>query len=236
MNAALPETLSEPDWDDDDPAEERDDIDDAARMRADDVAWLESLQGMAMSFATWLHDKGAEEMEKDGDRATERVRQLSGSFNKAASAGRRILVLKHEVAGLRPMANARAVASTGRNPPAQGRPAATIRPANADRRDKYDDYIDNMSEEERGAAEARIDAWVQKLIDALDVDLETADPEIRADAERQSIAIKLTRIASEISHPTLDKAIVAIEMGKLWDMWGPKNMERPESIGPPEPL
>jgi hypothetical protein len=75
---------------------------------------------------------------------------------------------------------------------------------------------------------------VQKLIDALDVDLPTADPEIRAEAERQSIAMKLTAIAAQIPHPSLDNTTVAIEMGKLWDMWDPKYAERPDSIGPPE--
>ena len=52
MNTTRSEIQSETDWDDDDPAEEMDVIDDAARMRADDVAQLESLQSMAMSFAT----------------------------------------------------------------------------------------------------------------------------------------------------------------------------------------
>src|ERR1700760_3827245 len=75
-------------------------------MRDGDVARLERLQDMAEAFCGWLHAKGAQEMEKGSDGSVETVRQLSTSFNKAARAVRLAMVLKHEVAGLRPLPNA----------------------------------------------------------------------------------------------------------------------------------
>ena len=104
MNSEQTEMEPEAGWDENVPPEAMDDV---ARMRADDIAILESLQSMAMSFASWLHDKGAEQMETGGDNAADRVRQLSEGFNKAARTVRFIVVLKQEVAGLRPTRHAR---------------------------------------------------------------------------------------------------------------------------------
>ena len=76
---------------------------DLTAMRDGDVARLENIQGMAESFCTWLHAKGEAQMARDDDAAVEKIRQVSGSFNKAARAVRLSMVLKHEVAGLRPL-------------------------------------------------------------------------------------------------------------------------------------
>src|SRR5579859_6508950 len=80
---------------------------DLEAMRDGDVARLENIQGMAESFCTWLHAKGEAQMKRDDDAAIDKIRQLSGSFNKAARAVRLSMVLKHEVAGLRPLPQAR---------------------------------------------------------------------------------------------------------------------------------
>jgi hypothetical protein len=216
--------------------------DGAARMRADDISQLEELQNMAMSFATWLHDKGAEEMEKGGSQTGDRVRQLSNSFNKAARAVRQIMVLKHEMEGLRPTPHARQAVSGGgpanQNQPSRGgaivNAGSTNGRSDLSMRERNDAYLDGLTEEEYEELETKADVWAQKLIDAFEIDLQAADPDIRADAEKQSTAIRLTRVASQIPHPNLDKAIVAIEMGRLWDMWGPRFAERPPDIGPPD--
>src|ERR1700679_348890 len=84
-------------------------------MRDADVRRLETIQGMAESFCTWLHAKGAQQMEKDTDEAVDKVRQLSTSFNKAARAVRLSMVLKHEVAGLRPLPHARTASAEPAN-------------------------------------------------------------------------------------------------------------------------
>jgi hypothetical protein len=210
----------------------------ASRMRVDDVSQLEELQNMAMSFATWLHDKGAEEMETGGERSGDKVRQLSNAFNKAARAVRQIMVLKHEMEGLRPTPHARSQNGNGAGPANQNQPSRVRPAANAGStptmRERNDSYLENLTEEEYNDLETKADLWAQKLIDAFDLDLQAADPEIRADAEKQSTAIRLTRVASQIPHPNLDKAIVAIEMGKLWDMWGPRYAERPPGLAPPD--
>ncbi len=207
----------------------------ASRMRVYDVSQLEDLQNMAMSFATWLHDKGAEEMETGGERSGDKVRQLSNAFNKAARAVRQIMVLKHEMEGLRPTPHARGQNGTGAGPANQNQPRDRRSTGSTpSTRERNDSYLENLTEEEYKELNDRVDAWAQKLIDAFDLDLQAADPEIRADAEQQSIGIRLTRVASQIPHPNLDRAILAIELGKLWDMWGPRYAERPPGLAPPD--
>jgi hypothetical protein len=59
---------------DDDEAGDAETPDPLSVMRDADVARLENIQGMAESFCTWLHAKGAREMEKDTDEAVDKVR------------------------------------------------------------------------------------------------------------------------------------------------------------------
>ena len=106
---------------DEDEADETEEPDPLTVMRDADVGTLQTIQGMVESFCTWLHAKGAQQMEKDTDEAVDMVRQLSTSFNKAARAVRLSMVLKHEVAGLRPLPNVRpAAGAANENGPASG--------------------------------------------------------------------------------------------------------------------
>jgi len=198
-------------------------------MRDADVGTLQTIQGMAESFCTWLHAKGAQQMEKDTDEAVDQVRQLSTSFNKAARAVRLSMVLKHEVAGLRPLPNTRApAAAANENAAPKGRNGATR---------FYGDWRDYTDEEraEYKEAEKKLEAYMRKLSDAVAIDIAAAPPEIQAKAKGQSVAVKLTTIAASIPHPTLDRALADIELGKLWDSLAPRYATKPESLGPPDP-
>jgi len=197
-------------------------------MRDADVGTLQTIQGMAESFCTWLHAKGAQQMEKDTDEAVDQVRQLSTSFNKAARAVRLSMVLKHEVAGLRPLPNMRPAAAANENAAPKGRNGATR---------FYGDWRDYTDEEraEYKEAEKKLEAYMRKLSDAVAIDIAAAPPEIQAKAKGQSVAVKLTTIAASIPHPTLDRALADIELGKLWDSLAPRYATKPESLGPPDP-
>ena len=109
MNAREPFTPNDPAQPDDGQA--------APDMRAADIAQLEDLQAMAMCFAKWLHQKGADQMEGGGEKSAAEVRQLSHSFNRAARAVRQIVVLKQEVADLRPMPGSRPAVAANQNLP-----------------------------------------------------------------------------------------------------------------------
>ena len=207
-------------WDDDAPAPD---------MREADVAQLQDLQAMAMTFATWLHRKGAEQMEQGGDKAAGEIRQLSHSFNRAARALRQIVVLKHEVAELRPLPGARPAVPANQN---VRRGGGSPRASNSRRpwgRPDLDDYTDD---EEREAREIEANAWLEKLLAALQVDIEAAGPEVVAEAARESIAVKLSTIAASIPHPTLDACLADIEIRKLWNIFAPK-YARNRAQGPP---
>jgi hypothetical protein len=198
-------------------------------MRDADVARLETIQTMSESFCTWLHAKGEEQMKQNDDAAVDKVRQLSASFNKAARAVRLSMVLKHEVAGLRPLPNVRGPAepASGNNPAAAGRggPGGV----SADGREGVD-----TEGPDRERMEQELNAYLQPLIEALDEDIAAAPPDIQAEAKRESIAVKLTSIAASIPHPKLDRKIADIQLGKLWDSFAPRNAEKPEALGPPD--
>jgi hypothetical protein len=81
--------------------------------------------------------------------------------------------------------------------------------------------------------EARLIAYLTPLLEALDVDLAAAPPEIQAQAKCESIAAKLTTIAAAIPHPALDRAIADQKLGELWDVVAPKYATKPEALGPP---
>jgi hypothetical protein len=204
--------------------------DNAARMLADDVSQLEALQAMALTFATWLHDQGAEQMENSGEAAVIRVQELSNSFNKAAQAVRRIVVLKHEVAGLRPTPHARAAGPANQNTGSRHGDGSSY-----DARSSHDDRerrdCDNFVSPEE---EALLEAYLQKLVDAVEIDIQAAGPEKVAEAAGQSAAVKLTVIAASIPHPTLEKTIAGLEMNNLWELFAPRYAEKPPGIGPPE--
>jgi hypothetical protein len=192
-----------------DEADDEETPDPLAVMRDADVGRLETIQSMAESFCTWLHAKGAQQMEKDTDEAVDRVRQLSTSFNKAARAVRLSMVLKHEVAGLRPVPNARpAAAAANENGPAS---ASAARP---------------------GERESRSG---ERLSAVLDEDLADAPPEIQARAKGESLAARLTTIAASIPHPRLDRKIADTYLGQMWDSFAPRYAEKPEALGPPDP-
>src|SRR3984957_14720034 len=201
-------------------------------MRDADVARLETIQGMAESFCTWLHAKGEAQMKQDTDAAVDKVQQLSASFNKAARAERLSMMLKHEVVGLRPLPQSRATAaSTGpANENAAPKGGGSPHRLHGERRDYTDEELAELKEDQKTAA-----AYIQKLSDALDIDIAAAPPEIQAEAKGESVAVKLTSIAASIPHPTLDRAIADIHLGQLWDSFAPRNATKPEALGPPDP-
>jgi hypothetical protein len=194
-------------------------------LRGADVATLERMQGMAEDFAIWLHRQGAEQMEAGGDKAVAQVRQLSHSFNRAARAVRQIMVLKQEAAGLRPTPHARPAAANG-NGPAGGRGGSGGGGSGRDRND-LDDYADE--DERRKKAAADVDAYFAVLLQALQVDVEAAGPEMIAEAKRASTAAKLTRIAAGIPHPTLDATVARLQLEWLQELF-----RRKPGQGPPQ--
>jgi hypothetical protein len=203
-------------------------------MRSGDVARLENIQGMGESFCTWLHAKGEQQMKRDDDAAVDRIRQLSGSFNKAARAVRLSMVLKHEVVGLRPLPQARA----NQNAPANqnGSGAMDVGRGGA-RRARFGERreTEDLAElDARHEAEDEHGLYMLALLDAFDKDVADASPEIQAEVKRQSPAVVLTSIAASIPHPNLDRRIADIELGRIWDGMKPRHAKKPESLAPPD--
>jgi hypothetical protein len=62
-----------------------------------------------------------------------------------------------------------------------------------------------------------------------------APPEIQAEAEKQSLAVRLTTIAASIPHPRLDRKIADTYLSQMWDSFAPCYAEKPEALGPPDP-
>jgi len=212
-------------------------------MRDGDVARLETIQGMAESFCTWLHAKGAAQMQREDDDATDKIRQLSGSFNKAARAARLTMVLKHEVAGLRPLPQSRASAGGAQGTaPANQNEAATVAANGPAKRGA--ETREEKERREREEWQERVDArkdeedamglYLLALLDAFDKDVAEAPPEIQAEVKRQSPAIVLTQIAAQIPHPNLDRRMAEIHLGRLWDAVPPRHAEKPASLAPPD--
>jgi hypothetical protein len=200
-------------------------------MRDLDVSRLENIQTMAESFCTWLHAKGEAQMKQDTDAAVDKVQQLSASFNKAARAVRLSMMLKHEVVGLRPLPQSRAPAAAGpANENAAPKGGGSPHRLHGERRDYTDEELAELKEDQKTAA-----AYIQKLSDALDIDIAAAPPDIQAEAKGESVAVKLTCIAAAIPHPTLDRAIADIHLGQLWDSFAPRNATKLEALGPPDP-
>jgi hypothetical protein len=147
-----------------------------AVMRDLDVSRLENIQSMAESFCTWLHAKGAQQMEKDTDEAVDKVRELSTSFNKAARAVRLSMVLKHEVAGLRPLPNVRpAAGAANENGPA----GAAARPG--DREARSGERREETDAERTTRRQDDLHNHMRTLSAVLDEDLADAPPEIQAE-------------------------------------------------------
>jgi hypothetical protein len=213
-------------------------------MRAADVARLENLQGMAESFCTWLHAKGAQQMQRDDEAAVDKIRQLSGSFNKAARAARLTMVLKHEVAGLRPLPQSRAgqngagsqagaanqneAAAVAANGPAK-RGAETREEKERREKEEWQERVDARKDEEDAMG-----LYLLALLDAFEKDVAEAPEEIQAEFKRQSPAVILTSIAAQIPHPNLDRRIADIHLGRLWDSVPPRHAEKPASLAPPD--
>src|SRR6185437_15133929 len=207
-----------------------------AAMRDGDVARLENIQGMAESFCTWLHAKGEAQMKRDDDDAVDKVRQLSGSFNKAARTVRLSMVLKHEVAGLRPLPQARAGNQSGaanQNGAGPANANAANRGAAGRNESRESRDADDMTEDEFDDAEDRLGLYTLALLDAFDKDVATASPEIQAEVARESPVTILTKIAASIPHPNLDRRIADIQLGRLWDILAPNNATKPEALAPP---
>ena len=205
-------------------------------MRDGDVARLENIQGMAESFCTWLHAKGEAQMKRDDDAAVDKIRQLSGSFNKAARAVRLSMVLKHEVAGLRPLPQARPNqhgtgsqdgAANQNGPGAQAGKRGVA--ASGERREE-----DDWTEDDYDEAEDKFGLYMLALLDAFDKDVANASPEIQAEVKRESPAAILTTIAARVPHPHLDRRIADIHLGQLWDGVSPRNATKPEALAPPD--
>ena len=201
-------------------------------MRDADVGTLQTIQGMAESFCTWLHTKGAQQMEKDTDEAVDMVRQLSTSFNKAARAVRLSMVLKHEVAGLRPLPNVRPAAAV----PANENGAAPGSAARAGERESWSGERREETDAERTKRrQDNLHDYMRTLSDVLNEDLVDAPPEIQAEAAHQSLAVRLTTIAASIPHPKLDRKIADTYLGQIWDSLAPRYAKKPEALGPPAP-
>lgn len=208
-----------------------------AAMRDADVARLENLQGMGESFCTWLHAKGQAQMARDDDAAVDRIRQLSGSFNKAARAVRLSMVLKHEVAGLRPLPQARAVGGGNQGAAANQNEAGAPAKRGAETREdkerrEKEDYQTEL--DARKDAEDEIGLYLLALMDAFDKDAAEAGPEIQAEIKGQPPAVVLTTIAASIPHPHLDRRIADIQLGRLWDSFSPRHATKPEALAPPD--
>ena len=201
-------------------------------MRDSDVARLENIQGMAESFCTWLHAKGEAQMKRDDDAAVDKVRQLSGSFNKAARAVRLSMVLKHEVAGLRPLPQARPNQHGTGSQDGPGAAAGNRGTPGRDAKERREtEYLTEL--DARHEAEDEHGLYVLALLDAFDKDLASAPPEIQAEVKRQSPAVILTSIAASIPHPNLDRRIADIQLGRIWDNVAPRNATKPEALAPP---
>ena len=217
---------------DEDEAGEAETPDPLSVMRDADVGTLQTIQGMAESFCTWLHTKGAQQMEKDTDEAVEMVRQLSTSFNKAARAVRLSMVLKHEVAGLRPLPNVRPAAAV----PANENGAAPGSAARAGERESWSGERREETDAERTKRrQDNLHDYMRTLSDVLNEDLVDAPPEIQAEAAHQSLAVRLTTIAASIPHPKLDRKIADTYLGQMWDSFAPRYAEKPAALGPPDP-
>ena len=201
-----------------------------AVMRDADVGRLENIQSMAESFCTWLHAKGEAQMKQDTDEAVEKVRQLSTSFNKAARAVRLSMVLKHEVAGLRPLPNVRMPtdAANGNSPGGAAGRSRDPESGSGERREESDV---ERTERRKG----NLHTYMRTLSAVLDEDLLDAPPEIQAEAKGESLAVRLTTIAASIPHPRLDRKIADTYLGQLWDSLAPRYAEKPEALGPPDP-
>ncbi len=207
-------------------------------LREADVATLERMQGMAEDFATWLHQKGAEQMQAQGDKAVAELRQLSHSFNRAARAVRQIMVLKEEAAGLRPTPHARAAASQAVNRDWPGDRDAVGRDGGGRERRNGDDGfgrdrsdLDDYDDENRREAEAEIDAYLATLLEAVEVDIAAAEPATAERLRRQSNVAKLTKILDDIPHPNLDAALVRLQLEWLHDLFWLKPGEEPPRRG-----
>jgi hypothetical protein len=202
-------------------------------MRDADVGRLENIQSMAESFCTWLHAKGAQQMDKDTDKAVDNVRQLSDSFNKAARAVRLTVVLKHEAAGLRPLPNVRvpAVEPANGNSPA----GAAARPGQSGERVGSSERREETDAERTERLLNKHHNHLRALSAVLDEDLVDAPAEVQAEAKRESLAVRLTTIAAAIPHPRLDRKIADTYLGQLWDSLAPRYAEKPEALGPPDP-
>jgi hypothetical protein len=204
-------------------AREDDAVDPRETLRGADVATMERMQGMAEDFATWLHKKGAEQMEVGGDKAVTQLRQLSHSFNRAARAVRQIMVLKEEAAGLRPMPHARVVAANDDGPARDGGGrGASGRGAERDRND-VDDYVDAYQE----TVGEEMDAYLKTLLMAVEVDIAAAPPEVAEHVRGQSIACKLTKSLEDFPHPNLDATILRLQLEWLHDLYWLKPEDKP---------
>jgi hypothetical protein len=204
-------------------------------MRDSDVARMQNIQGMAETFCTWLHAKGEQQMKRDDDAAADRLRQLSGSFSKAARAVRLSMVLKHEVAGLRPLPQARAGNQAG----AANQNNAANRGGNRSGNHEpvgrafSSDPVD-WTEDERDDAEDEFGLEMLALLDAFDKDVATASPEIQEEVKQQSVAVILTKVAASIPHPHLDRRIAEIRLSELWDAMAPVNATKPDALAAPD--
>jgi hypothetical protein len=184
---------------------------DLAAMRDADVARLEKMQDMAESFCTWLHTLGAEQMESGGDEAVARVRELSNSFNKAARAARLTVTLKHEVAGLRPLRNARAAVPANQNAPA-------LQPALRAYRSDLDpaDWTDEEKAEWGPDLTAGED-YLDRLIVALKQDIDEAGLLDQAQIDLVNGATMLNSIPPLIPHPNMDRVLADFALARLRD-------------------
>jgi hypothetical protein len=176
------------------------------------------LQNAAKEFAMWLRAKGAEQIEKGDDDDAGKVAAISNAFNKAARAVRQIVVLKHEVAGVRPTPNSRAPAN--QNSASGGGRAARGRRDGGGHDDRtrsdvadYNEYI--VKESLR--AEDRFSAWWDYVLPSVQADLIAAG--LEADINN-SPAVILGRRLPTIPHPNLDAAILDIEHRRLAYLFG----------------
>jgi hypothetical protein len=201
------------------PDEDEEDVESRAAMIEADLAELQDLQDAAKQFAMWLRRNGAEQMEMSEDDTGGKVAALSNAFNKAARAVRQIVVLKHEVAGLRATPHARApangnTASGGGRAPRGGQGAG----GHDDRtRSDIDDYNEYIADEGM-RAEDRFRAWWDYVLPAIQADLIAAGLEVDVN---NSPKVILGKRLPTIPHPNLDQAILEIEHHRIAYLFGP---------------
>ena len=189
---------------------------------------LSRLREMQMRFAGRL-DRAAEKEERP-----ERLSQLNNAAVKTARAVRQIAVLQLEIAGDRPVPNARAAPTAPANqnksserPKPKNGPRPCPRPWEKGDYTDYDDYTDN---DRLIALRAGVDERRRRMVAAMNEDFRAAG---REDVCGQSPKTKFGLILG-IPHPAFDACIQEIEPEWVYRWIGDENITLTLGPGPPD--